>query len=117
MNPMDMAIALSGGNPGALNVLLQSANRHVGIDPDDFAGSFGLMLHLDSMQLYNERIWMFYKDLCSQHLGKMTAVARANQLGILSLKVVNMGIDEPWIFDWSFLHELEERLPNFCLEK
>lgn len=111
-----MAMALSGGNPGALSVLMQSIDRHDAIDPDDWAGHVGLMIHLDSMGVYEERIWMFYKDLCSQNLSKMAAVARAWQLGIISLETLYGGIDKPWSFDWSILDNVMERLPNFSLD-
>lgn len=113
---LEMAIDLSGGNPGALNVLMQSLGRYEEIDPDDFAGRLGLFLHLDSMEIYDEKIWMFYKDLCSEDLSKMAAVARAWQLGIISLDLVNQGIDKPWSFDWTILDQVLERLPNFCLD-
>lgn len=113
---LEMAIDLSGGNPGALNVLMQSLGRHEEIDPDDFAGRLGLFLHLDSMGIYDERIWMFFKDLCGEDLSKMAAVARAWQLGIISLDLVNQGIDKPWAFDWTILDQVLERLPNFRLD-
>lgn len=116
MTCLEMAMALSGGNPGALSVLMQSIDRHDTIDPDDWAGRVGLMIHLDSMGVYEERIWMFYKDLCSENLSKMAAVARAWQLGIISLETLYEGIDKPWSFDWSILDNVMERLPNFCLD-
>lgn len=78
------AMKLSGGNPGALNVVMSLYQEGCNIDPDDLFGSFGPLLSLDSHGIYESEIWMLYKDVCDQDLTKVVLLLRACQLGALS---------------------------------
>lgn len=58
MTALDLYMALSEGNPGALNVLMQLEQK------------FGAMalITVDSKALYGSRIWMLYKDVCGEDI-------------------------------------------------
>lgn len=78
------AMKLSGGNPGALNVVMSLYQEGGNIDPDDVFGGLGQLLSLDSHGIYESEIWMLYKDVCDQDLTKVVLLLRACQLGALS---------------------------------
>jgi hypothetical protein len=84
MTVQDMLLAMSGGNLGAINVCMNLLQNGGKIDPADFMGGLGAILRLDTLNIYDSRIWMLYKDVCGEHLGKMVAVLRAYQLGQLA---------------------------------
>lgn len=114
-----MIYAMSEGNPGATEVLAQllgeSGSR---IDPDSAYGGFGTILRLDGLKIYGHRIWQLYKDVCGEHLGKMIAVLRANQLGLLGEEALNHAIDnygDDLDVD-TLAAKVQERLPNFQIE-
>lgn len=109
---------LSGGNPGALRVLIE-ANNHAGdIDPDAMMGGMGVWLALDSFGIYGSEIWMLYKDVCGEYLPRFLAILRAIQLGFVSessvLRAIRRrgeGIDVD-----DLVLRVKERLPNFKIE-
>lgn len=90
---MDIAQKMSEGNPGALSVILRIFSEGGAIDTQDFAGGLGSLLRLDGLGVYGSKIWMLYKDVCSQDLVRLMAVVRANQLGMLSDDVLLASID------------------------
>lgn len=75
---------MSEGNPGALTVMLQLLKKGEQIDPDSFMGGLGIILSLDTHEIYGSRIWMLYKDVCKEDIVSMVAVLRAVQLGYVS---------------------------------
>ncbi len=84
MSITDAVLALCDGNPGGLTVcadLLKSAER---INPDGGLGGLGILLLLDSLNIYGSRIWGLYKDVAKQNLGKTVALLLAWQLGHLA---------------------------------
>lgn len=83
MTGVEAVAALSEGNIGAVNVLVQILSGGAKHDPD-CASPILSLLELDSLGIYGSRIWQLYKDVCGQNLGKMLAVLRAYQLGFLS---------------------------------
>lgn len=76
----DVVRKMSGGNPGALTVCMDILEQGETIDPDGAMGGLGVLLSLDTLGVYEHRIWMFYKDVCSEDLPTMLAVDRACQL-------------------------------------
>lgn len=62
MSTLDMFMALSEGNPGALNVLMQLMKGQHG---------FMHVLMCDTKRLYGSRIWMLYKDICGENIERM----------------------------------------------
>ena len=89
----EIFVKLSGGNPDVLSVCMDLFNRGAAIDPDAAMGEIATLLSLDTCHIYEERIWMLYKDVCNEDLVKLIAVLRAWQLGILSVDKLNHGID------------------------
>lgn len=110
----DAVLAMGEGNPGALRVLAESAERNGEIDPDNAFGPWGLLANLDNLGIYGEKIWILYKDLCGESVPKTTAIARACQLGIIPRKQLELAIDKkgPLEVD-EIVGKVREELPNF----
>lgn len=115
MNLFEAMSKLSGGNPGALTVLIHVFKENESIDPDDAFKGLGPILSLDTLGIYDERIWMLYKDVCREDLAKMLAVLRAWQLGFLGFDKLNHAIDNygEGIDMPSLVSQVKERLPKF----
>lgn len=90
---LDIAVKLAEGNPGAATVIMQLFEKAAKIDPQDFMGSFGSILFLDTLHIYGSRIWMLYKDVCKHNVVSMVAMLRAVQLGIINTSTLNHAID------------------------
>jgi hypothetical protein len=118
MSVLDAFYAMTEGNPGALMVCVNIEKHASAIDPDNAFGWLGVIMHLDTSGIYGPRIWMLYKNVCDEHLGKMIALLRANQLGLLSTEDLNHAIDDygDSIDAEALVAAVQERLPNFCLE-
>lgn len=94
MTTQDAVLAMCGGNPGAIIACTELLTHSAAIDPQS-QGLFKL-LELDSMGIYEERIYMLWSDVCGRDVGRMIAVLRANQLGQLggvSEQSINYAID------------------------
>ena len=57
---------ISGGNPGALSVLMQCYEK------DFFVGQL-VTANLDEKGIYDGHIWVLYKDKCGEDLDKFIA--------------------------------------------
>ena len=106
---------MSGGNPGALNVLLQILSKGEKIDPQGAMGGLGMILLFDTFKIYDERIWMLYQDVCNQDLINMLACVRACQLGIISESTLHHAIDNRGngINPDSLLKKVQKQVPDF----
>lgn len=93
MTTKQIVVALGGGNPGGLRVCMDLLINTPQIDPENLFGGLGTLLNMDTQEIYEHRIWMLYKDVCGQHIGKMIAVIRACQLGIINQQTLNEAID------------------------
>lgn len=115
MSPLDAVVVLSEGNPGATRVCAELLKDGARIDPDNILGGVGQLLMLDSAGLYGARIWMLYKDVCGEDLGKMVAVLRAWQLGIVGHDAVAHAIDHrgDGIDLDDVVSQVQERCPAF----
>jgi len=119
-NTMFEAVAnMSGGNPGALTVCMDILDQGSQIDPDSAMGGFGALLSLDTHEIYEHRIWMFYKDVCGENLSKMLAVLRSCQLGFVNNGDLNNAIDNygHGIDIDDLIEQVRERLPEFNIEE
>lgn len=110
-----MVMNMSGGNPGAMSVCVRILKEGDRIDPNDALGGFGALLSLDSLGIYNDKIWMLYKDVCKGDLPDMMALLRACQLGFLAegtlkhaIQNHGKGLDVPEMCSW-----VAARLPDF----
>ncbi len=112
----DVIYKLSEGNPGAVNVLISILKDGEGIDKD-CASQLLNVLHLDSLRIYGSRIWMLYKDVCSENLSEMLCILRANQLGFLSKDKLDFAIDNRGngISKEELFSRVIKEIPNFKL--
>jgi hypothetical protein len=115
---MDVLVKMAGGNPGALTVMMGLLKEAEKIDPMNIMGGMGVILSLDTLHIYEERIWMLYKDVCGEDLVKMCAVLRGWQLGMLDESSLNRAIDNNGEgVDINKLHKkVVERIDKFSTE-
>ena len=75
----------------------------------------GLILLLDTFDIYEERIWMLYKDVCKQDITNTIACLRACQLGMITESDLNNSIDNRGngIVPDEITKKVQERLPQF----
>lgn len=117
MSPMDIFMALSDGNPGAINVLVGLAEKGSKIDPDSMLGGIGALFALDTFAIYGPSIWMLYKDICDSNISRMIGVLRAVQLGFLPEATLRREITDGRSIDIdALLARVKAHLPNFQLE-
>ena len=116
---MDIVIKMSDGNPGAVTVCMSLLTEAAKIDPDHFIPGIGQILSLDSIGIYEERIWMLYKDVCKENLVALCAVLRAHQFGELSRESILSAIDgDKDGFDVDeIIKMVKEKLPDFAKNK
>lgn len=108
-------VKLAGGNPGAATVMVQMARLSPTIDPQSALGSLGAILSLDTEDIYEERIWMLYKNVCGEDIAKTLACLRGSQLGLITSVQLNNAIDGiGGSFDVNdLLAKVKERLKEF----
>ena len=117
-NVQDVLLKMVEGNPGAVTVCMQLLEKGRKIDPDGFMGGLGIILSLDTHSIYGSRIWMLYKDVCGEHLGRMCGLLRAVQLGFFSDSNLDAMIDGNYTGEKTLdglVVEVQERLPNFVI--
>ena len=116
MSVQDSLIVMCGGNPGALTVCVGLIKEAGNIDPDSALGGLGKILSLDSLHIYEERIWMLFKDVCKQDLRVMVGVMRAWQLGFTTREALNHAIDNygEGLDLPGLMTQVEEALPSFA---
>jgi hypothetical protein len=121
MSLKDVVLAMGGGNPGALTACMQLVRYGEVVDPDAFGGGLSSLLLLDTLGIYEERIYMLWNDVCNRDIGKMVAVLRANQLGQLAgvdKKAITHAIDNrgDGIDIDAVVEAVKNRLPRFAPE-
>jgi hypothetical protein len=113
---LDILTKMSDGNPGALNVMMQLLKEGRAIDPDDFMGGLGVILSLDTHDIYGSHIWILFKDVSGSDLVTMCALLRAVQLGYLSESELVNAISnhkmEPARIQ-EMVQKVKDRLPKF----
>lgn len=111
---IDVIKKMAGGNIGALRVLMEIIEKSPIIDPQGAMGGLGAILSLDTENIYEERIWMLYKDVCGENITKMLACLRASQLGIINSRQLNVTIDDFGSLDVDdILSKVKDRLEHF----
>lgn len=118
MSVKDVIIAMAGRNPGALTACMALVERGGIIDPDDAMGGLANLLDLDNLNIWDERIYLLWNDVCGRDLAKMIAVLRAYQLGQLAgatKEAIDHAIDHRGAgLDMdAIMAAIKERLPNF----
>lgn len=85
------AAKLCEGNPGAMSAIVNMSAIAPEVDPQNFAGSFGPLMHLDSCGIYGSGIYVLWNDLCNCDSKLAIAVLRATQLGIVNKDTLREG--------------------------
>jgi len=114
----DVLFKMSEGNPGALTVCLGILEHGDKIDPDNAMGGLGVILSLDTLQLYGAKIWMLFKDVCGKDLPQMLGVLRGHQLGYVTDAQVHHAVENygDGINIPDICAKVVERLPRFKLQ-
>lgn len=119
---LQIIMKMSEGNPGAatvlVNLLSEQEVKVSEIDPDNLLGAVGVVLYMDTLEIYGSNIWMFYKDVCGQDYVTMIGLLRAIQLGFMDSQVLTCEFDNPYArLEQSFIDDMmtkvRTRLPNF----
>lgn len=109
----DALFALSEGNPGAINVLMDAFRNADTIDPEGM-GAWGFLLNLDLFEIYGSRIWVLFKDLCGENLARTIAMVRSVQMGVISKDdLYGMLAGESSLNPTDVAARLKEKLPSF----
>lgn len=74
-SPINVAMTMSEGNPGALRVIMELLQQ----------GPMGLMdvLHFDDMGMRGPQIWIAYKDYCDCDIAKLSAALKARDAAMV----------------------------------
>lgn len=114
----DIVVKMAGGNPGAITVIMKIIAESPKIDPQGAMMGLQPILILDTLNIYEERIWMLYKDVCRQDIVKTLACIRGCQLGIITEQQLNRFIDgqENTFVPDDLLEKVKERLEEFDAE-
>lgn len=83
ITPAQMIVTLSGGNMGSVICMLTLLEYGDQIDPAAWS-PIAALLDLDTQNIWDADIWVFYKYICGEDPMKMLAVLRACQLGGLA---------------------------------
>lgn len=84
MSIMDTMVAMSDGNPGAVQCLGEVMAKGAEIDPENMLGGLGAVLSLDSYGIYGSPIYVLWSDQCKRDTREFLMLLRAVQLGFLS---------------------------------
>lgn len=114
MHINDALFKMSGGNPGAIHVLMESIRTSHQIDPANGLGAWGFIINLDALEIYESQIWILYKDLCGENIAKTIGLARSVQMGILAKEKLINAINKTETIDVDHIvGQLQESLPEF----
>ena len=79
----DVLVKMAGGNPGALNALMEILKHGGTIDPQGALGGMGVILSLDTLGIYGSEIYILWSDQCHKDTRELLMLLRANQLGFV----------------------------------
>lgn len=114
MNTKNAILAMSDGNPGAINVTIKLLTENEKVDPESFLGPLTAMSQLDGLGIYGSEIWIMYKDVCGSDLIKLMALLRSNQMGLVSRRDIKHAIEGQLTIDVDAVYRrLREELPSF----
>lgn len=91
INGMDAVIAMSDGNPGAVNAIIALTHPDVrGVDLDSALGPWGPVFQLDTHEIYGPSIYILWNDVCGRDAHTMLVLLRATQLGLFPVEQLKM---------------------------
>lgn len=82
-NFVGIVCKMADGNPGAISAIVACSAIAADVDPDSVMGQFGPVFSLDLLQIYEDKIWILFKDSCRQNATAMVALLRAHQMGLI----------------------------------
>ena len=106
MSLQQVVMAMAGENIGAATFCLQLLKDYKKYDPQSALGGLSPLYKLDELGLYNEKIWLLWKDICNENLGKFILLFRSVQLGFL---------DADQLIKFTDYRTMENGLVNFDL--
>lgn len=80
---MSSIIKMVEGNPGAIKAVMDLMEKADSIDPQAALGGLGVLLALDTHEIYGTDIYILYSDKCDRDARKMLMLLRSVQLGLL----------------------------------
>lgn len=81
---LEIVCKMANGNPGAISAIAACSSIAADVDPDSVWGPFGPVISLDLLQIYEDKIWILFKDSCRQNAAAMVALLRAHQMGLIT---------------------------------
>lgn len=69
--PVEAAVAMADGNPGAITVIGELLKTPLGLVD---------LCHLDDAEIYGSDIWVGYKNVCNHDIDKFIEMARDRTL-------------------------------------
>lgn len=119
---LQIIMKMSDGNPGGAMVLVSLMTEQEvkvsEIDPDNLLGAIGVVLFLDTLEIYGSNIWVLYKDICGKNYVTMIGLLRAIQLGFMDVSILKAEFEKPYarldqaVID-DMMAKVRERLPHF----
>lgn len=119
---LQIIMKMSDGNPGGAMVLValmtEQEVKVSEIDPDNVFGAIGVVLFLDTLEIYGSNIWVLYKDICGKNYVTMIGLLRAIQLGFMNVSILKAEFEKPYahldqaVID-DMMAKVRERLPHF----
>ena len=81
---MDIITKMSGGNPGALTVVMDLSNKAKEIDPDSADPFLLTLMLLDDRDIRGTDLYVLWNDNCFRDTRKFLVLVRAHQFGFLT---------------------------------
>ena len=85
----DAILMLSGGDEDAIRVCVEVTESVLFVDPECVArpdGPLAPLYCLDDLGIRDSNIYLFYKEVCREHVGYMMALLRGVLLGLVPEK-------------------------------
>jgi len=107
-----------GGNPGSMVALVDMVNSTIDVDAEGMRGLSHLM-NLDSLGIYDDKIWHLYSDICKRDVNSAVTLLRASQLGLIDRTLLVEACSRPdrtgaEMFNIPNIYKLvKEYLPNY----
>lgn len=119
MTIVEAVKVIGNGSPGSLKVLYGIYTKAEHIDPYELLGALGYMLMIDAAEMYDEKVWQLYNDVCRNSISLTMAMIKTYHLRMIDRRVLDLAIDNRGqeIDISNFVEKFEERFPRFQLSR
>lgn len=93
---LDAFVKMAEGNPGALTALMDVFHKAGVIDPQAAFGGFGVLLSLDTHEIYGSSIYILWSDKCGRDARSFVLLLRAVQLGFMPERRLQQLAADQW---------------------